>query len=109
MLAFIAEQNIDAVDNLQIEANKVNCTLIGAVFPELIVQGEFIKQGILLFYFKEMPSHCIAPLSNNISESDKESSTITASLNIDMDDDEQSLFMIFDSMIPNIASFIDTL
>lgn len=109
VLAFIAEKNIDAVDDLRIEANKVNCTLIGAVFPELIVEGEFIKQGILLFYFKEMPSHCIVPLSNNISESDKETSTITAALDMDNDNDEQSLFMIFDSMIPNIASFIDAL
>ncbi len=109
VLAFIAEQSIDAVDNLRTEANKENCTLIGAVFPELIVEGELKKQGVLLLHFKEMPSFCIVPLSNSISELDKETLTITASLDIDMDDDEQALFMIFDSMIPNIASFIDEL
>ena len=109
VLAFVAEQNLDAVDDLQTQANKVACTLIGAVFPELIVEGELKKQGILLFHFEEMPSHCIVPLSNNTSEADKETSYMTTCLDIDMDDDEQSLFMIFDSMVPNIASLIDAL
>ena len=106
-LAFVAEQNIKAVDDLQIQANDISFTLIGAVFPELIVEGEFKKQGILLLLFEDMPSHCIVPLANNISEPNENTTDVTACLGINMNDSEQALFMIFDSMVPNIASLID--
>ncbi len=109
VLAFVAEQNIKTIDDLQTQSNDASFTLIGAVFPELIVEGELKKQGVLLLLFEDMPSHCIVPLANNISEPDKNTLDITACVDINMNDSEQSLFMIFDSMVPNIASLIDDL
>lgn len=105
-LVLVAEQNINIIRELQSQANQVNCPLLGAVFPELITEGELKKQGVLLLNIEVMPVHSIIPLNENNSIIDKEFSRITDGLDAD---DEQALFMIFDSMVPNIASIIDDL
>lgn len=105
VLAFVAEHNLKYVENLQKYIN--DYPLVGAVFPELIVDGELRKEGVLLIHFEKMPNYCIAPVSHNSSSLNPLISDITTCLDIDIDDSEQALFMIFDSMIPNIASIID--
>lgn len=105
-LALVAEQNIDDINELQNQANQVNCPLVGAVFPELIVDGEFKKQGVLLLNFEVMPVYNIISFNDNNLIIDEEFTKMTDDLN---SDNEQALFMIFDSMVPNIASIIDDL
>ena len=107
VLVFVAENNIDHVAPLQKYLNNIGYPLIGAVFPELIVDGKLKKEGVLLIHFEKMPSHCITPISHNSSALNPTLNDITTCLNIDIDDSEQSLFMIFDSMVPNISTIID--
>ncbi|MCK5334515.1 MAG: FIST C-terminal domain-containing protein [Gammaproteobacteria bacterium] len=109
VLALVAEQSTDIVSVLQEQANDVTYPLVGAVFPELITGNELVKQGVLLVCFEEMPAHSIVPLPHNNSESDKDICGITNCLNLEIDDAEQSLFMIFDAMVPNISSIIDNI
>lgn len=105
VLAFVAEHNLKSVDSLQRYFN--DYPLIGAVFPELIAEGDFKKEGILLIHFEKMPGHCITPVSHRSSSLDAITSDITSCLDIDIGESAQALFMIFDSMIPNIATIID--
>ena len=106
IFALVAEQDSNAVEGLHKHANEASCPLVGAVFPELIINGELKKQGILFLRFDEMPPHCIVPISNTTISAGYENN-ITASLDLEKEDQGHSLFMIFDGMIPNIASIID--
>lgn len=106
ILAFVAENNSEDIERLQKSVNEIPYPLVGAVFPELIVGGELKKEGILLIRFQKMPNHYI---SHSASEIKSKMNDIAECLDIDVDmgDGEQALFMIFDSMIPNVATIID--
>ena len=105
VLAFVAEHNPEYVEKLQKYFG--GYPLVGAVFPELIVDGDLKKEGVLLIQFEKMPGYCLASVSHNSSSLNPLISDITSCLDINIDDSDQALFMIFDSMIPNIASIID--
>lgn len=109
ILALVAEQSLSAVEALQAQANQAGCALIGAVFPELIVAGELRKQGVLLMQFEEIPPHCITSFTDDSQDAARRAGKIAECLNIDMQDEDQALFLIFDSMVPNVASIIDAL
>lgn len=107
ILALVAESDINAINDLQAQTNITNYPLVGAVFPELVINGKLEKHGILLLRFDVMPSYNIVEISSNSSDSDMTVNNITEELDIVADNSEQSLFMIFDAMISNIASIID--
>lgn len=108
VLALLAEQNLDDVKTLQEIFNTFSYPLAGAVFPELISDSEFKKQGVLLIRFEEMPVHCILSLDDN-QDLQQVCRDIASCAEIDSNDDAQAFFMIFDALIPNIASIIDAL
>lgn len=109
ILALVAENNSENINLLQKTVNEMSYPLVGAVFPELIVSGELKKEGVLLIRFQKMPHHCITPIVASDPDIEPMINHITQSLEIDfdMDDSEQAMFMIFDSMIPNVASIVD--
>lgn len=109
VLALVAERSQATVEVLQAQANKAGCPLVGAIFPELIVAGELRKQGVLLLQFKMMPVHRIVAFDGNSWDADKHAGDIAASLNVGPQDEEQALFLVFDSMVPNVASIIEVL
>ena len=107
VLTLVAEHNFDDVEALQKCMSDVSYPLIGAIFPELIVNGELKKEGVLLILFETMPRHNITAISHNSLVPNSTANDIIECLNIEIGEDEQALFMIFDSMLPNVASIID--
>lgn len=108
VLALVAERSLADVKTLQKVFNRLSYPLAGAVFPELISGSEFKKQGVLLIRFEEMPVHCIISLDDN-RDIQQVCRDIANCTKIDSNDEAQAFFMLFDALIPNIASIIDAL
>ena len=107
-LAFVAENNVETIPQLQELFAGYDADLIGAVFPELIVDANFIQQGIIVFAIKKSAHILVDEIPHdNISVKSKAndfSSKLESHLN---SDSTYGLFMIFDAMLPNIATILD--
>ena len=106
MLLFVAEADRAKIPALQQIACDCGIDLVGAMFPELLFDGEFRRQGALFLGQHEKPEYCLcSPLSQSDPEAIAERLAILSSQC--GSDGEDSLFMIFDGMVPNIASILD--
>lgn len=109
-LALLPEARREYVQLLQSECNRREIPLVGAVFPALIEGGEFRQNGVWLLRFAVMPYvslHESMPV-----EREQISATvaaITRGLKQQLDAHHQSatLFMLFDALVPNIATLLD--
>ena len=104
VLALVAEQDRAYIPELQKLAASEDIMLAGAVFPSLIVDNQFINQGIWLLFFQEMPKYSLLPLL----DSENELSTIATQIESLLSNNNQSgLMLFFDAMLPNISSILD--
>ncbi len=84
--------------------------LMGGIFPELIVVGEFHKQGAWILRFDEAPFYL---LRDNLPHDEDgvalAADEISSQLRAQIGDsgDEVTLFLLFDAMVPNIATLLD--
>jgi hypothetical protein len=111
VLAFLPEADKENIPIIQNIFKKENIPLAGAVFPEIIINNQFKKNGIILLGFSEMPwFQFFGPFAESpeiLQEQVKNLSDAAGSQirgNV-----ETTLFMIFDSMIPNIGTILDEL
>jgi len=104
-LLFLAESELDAIPRLQVLAKEAGLPIIGAVFPALISSYAFQSQGLLFIGLSKFPQHSILPLDTT-----EAMSTAVRRVNEmcrDSGGGQDALCLIFDAMVPNIASILD--
>lgn len=111
VLAFVAEADAKKVPEIQNSVNEMGISLIGAIFPALVFESEFKKNGLLLICLAQEPLWYLQSDIPKEPEALQDSlNTIIHALSPDLDNaDDSSLFLIFDAMLPNIATILDEL
>lgn len=110
-LAFVAERSGGAVEDIQQAFADASLPLMGMIYPELVVDGRFEAEGLLLFGFSSLPPHI---LLDGLEAHEAASRTTVEGLAtfVDRNADPKAgdtLFLAFDCMVPNIGSLIEGL
>ncbi|MBS1145342.1 MAG: hypothetical protein H6R14_2748 [Proteobacteria bacterium] len=111
VVALLPEAEKDRLPILQSACRQRGLALAGGIFPALVDDGHFLTHGAWLLCFDRMPPHFLVPSLNAdghavgtivaaVRESLKAEATGAA---------KPTLFLFFDSMVPNIASILDGL
>ena len=111
VLALLPEDEKDSCPKLQELCNGKGIPLVGGIFPELIHNEKFSRRGMWLLCFPEMP---LSILSENLpadeANVEKISSELASRVSEQLKEDTNyTLFMFFDSMVPNIGTILDKL
>jgi hypothetical protein len=107
VLTLLAEQDKGSVKELQRLAIETDLPLVGAMFPELIAEGVFHKQGLLLCGLDPMPSYRL--LGNLDTERHRKGAVESLRDMVLSSPEEGTLTLVFDGMYGQIASFLDAL
>jgi hypothetical protein len=109
MLVLLPEAEREAVPRIQQACAQRQIPLVGAIFPALTEGGAFRTQGAWLLRFDEMPYTALYPdLPREPEKVAAVLDKITADLKPHLGDGHgQTLFMLFDAMVPNIATLLD--
>jgi hypothetical protein len=110
IFALLPEAEKDSLPLLQSICRQRGLPLVGAIFPALIRQEHFVTQGVWLLCFDEMPSYFLLPDINARAISGVERIVTAAregSPHHVGGSPKPTLFLIFDSMVPNIASLLE--
>lgn len=105
VLALVAEQSKHLVGELQAVADELSYPIWGAIFPELVVNAEFRREGVVLLTFDKAPQ--VFPVKHaelgklGISWADWMEHRLAKPK------ERGTLFFIFDSMIPNVGTILD--
>lgn len=92
---------------LQDTCRRSGLPLVGAIFPELLKGSAFLKQGVWLLRFNEMPAFGIVPLAG-LPATDA-GDALAAMVLPHLGREQGTLFMVFDAMVPIIGSILDSL
>lgn len=112
LLALLPEDEQATIPALQAACKAHHIPLSGAVFPELIVEEKFSRRGAWLFGFDGMPYY---ELREALPASAPQLAQVTTDMAnnirnaIGGDEGSFTLLMLFDAMVPNIASILDDL
>lgn len=108
VLAMVAESELERVPALQSACREAGLLLLGALFPGLVWQRRFVASGAVLLYLPWTPTHA---LIEGLDVGDpSQAGRIAKAVSDHLDPGPaQSLFMVFDTMIGNIASILDAL
>lgn len=112
LLALVPEAEKEKLPRLQAICRERGIALVGAVFPALLVDRHFVASGAWLLHFAHMPPYFLLPEINegNPPAVRRLSSTVRDRLaQAGGSAHRPTLFMIFDGMLPNIASLLDGL
>lgn len=109
LLLLLPEAEKGALPELQAWCRNKSLPLVGAIFPALVVDGDFTNRGMLAIGFDAMPRHF---LLDRLDAGERTThSRIGAATRKAMagstTETKPSLFLIFDAMVPNIASILD--
>ncbi len=109
--AFLPEANKEYVALLQAVCAQKEVPLVGAIFPALLLQGRFHTDGVWLLCFDEMPYHALYEnLPTDAQGAELKSKEIAAQVIRQLKPNEEAtLFMLFDAMVPNISTLLDHL
>ncbi|MDA8098888.1 MAG: FIST C-terminal domain-containing protein [Nitrospiraceae bacterium] len=99
------EQEIPAI---QEACARLSLPVIGSVFPSVIFQSRFLRRGVNLFRFDAMPFHLLRSSADASGESWPESLGKDIACRVG-ESRGGALFLIFDQMVPNIATILDGL
>ncbi|MDD5328646.1 MAG: FIST N-terminal domain-containing protein [Sulfuricella sp.] len=108
VLALVPEAEKDGVPTLQAMCRDQGVPLVGGIFPALVTRDGFRQNGLWLLRFDVMPPTALIPALNTEPVPPEEKIAATLETRIGEAGDA-SLFMMFDAMIPNIASILDAL
>lgn len=104
VMALLSESESSNVGLLQQICRELSIPLIGALFPSLIIGSQFHDRGILLFLFDKMPPYLLQDGLGSDGSVDRLVEGISSRLS---DDETTTLFLIFDAMVPNIATMLE--
>lgn len=105
----LPEAQKEHVGLVQALCTKRKIPLVGAIFPALIHQAAFHTQGIWLLRFDEMPFYALyAALPVDAPGVEQQTDLIAQQIaNQLVGNEEFTLFMLFDAMVPNIGTLLD--
>jgi len=112
VLAFLPEKEQSRLAPIQTLFRTQQVPLAGAIFPAIIIDGQFHADGILLYCFATMPRYL---LQDGLSLEDEALSTASEELaghitgQLDDDEESTSLFLLFDAMLPHIGRILEEL
>lgn len=110
ILALFPEAYRESVSVLQSLCRQRKIPLAGGIFPELIADNGFTREGVWLLRFDEMPYVALyEDLEAGRAGAIRASVEIVAGLRPQLSDSSKSatLFMLFDALVPNIATMLD--
>jgi hypothetical protein len=110
MVALLPEAEKDKLPLLQEACRRRSIPLVGAIFPALIAGPHFVTEGACLLSFAQMPPYFLIPAINAAGSGAvaRLVGEIRQQLsNCPEGAAKPTLFMVFDSMVPNIASILD--
>lgn len=109
VLALLPEAEHGGAERLQAVCAGSKVPLVGAIFPALVENSEFRTQGLWLLRFDSMP---FVALHENLPH-DPAGAALAAEqignqVRAQIDDNPQvTLFLLFDSLVPNISTLLD--
>lgn len=110
LLLLLPEAEKDALPDLQAWCRAGRVPLVGAIFPALVVDDGFAERGALAIELDPMPKHFL--LDRLDAGARTPHSRICAATRDALGDseagDRPTLFLIFDSMVPDVASVLDS-
>lgn len=111
VLVLLPEAERDAVPRIQQICSRLKVPVVGALFPALVEGNAFRTQGALLLRFDEMPHAAIYPdLPQEPEKIQATMNTIAADIVSHLGGErETTLFLVFDAMVPNVATLLDEL
>jgi hypothetical protein len=109
--ALLPEAFKDSVGVLQAVCARRGVPLVGGIFPALVQDGIFVTEGVWLLGFKEMPYCALYEnLPGGAAEAEQAVEKIAADVRAQIDHiPDLTLFLMFDSMLPNISTMLDYL
>ena len=112
LLALLPEAEKERLPLLQAACRERGIPLVGGLFPALIVARQFVRRGAWLLVMAPMPCHFLIPALNSgdVSAAEKIAAEVRRALSSPIPEAAKpTLFLAFDSMVPNIASILDDL
>ena len=110
LLVFLPAQEQDRVSEIQAVCREHQVPLIGALFPALLDETHFFTSGAWLICLNPMPPHCLlADLSADSTANAAQIAQAIAPAIASKPDEQLTLFMIFDGLLPNVASTLNDL
>lgn len=111
VLVLLPEAERDAVELVQQACARRQVPVVGALFPALIEGGAFRTTGAWLLRFDEMPYAALHPnLPREPGQVPAAMDALAADLRPHLNGDrDAALFLLFDAMVPNIATLLDEL
>lgn len=106
VLALLAEADKAEVPLLQVAARDAGLPLAGAIFPALVRDRSFVAGGVWLLPLKTMPPHTLLA---DLPRGEAAALAIQAALapTLDATARPATLFLLFDAMVPDIASILE--
>lgn len=112
VMAFLPEKEQPQLAAIQTLFRDHQIPLAGAIFPAVIINGQFHTDGILLYCFDTMPRYilqeCLAQEEEALSNTCEALATQIADQLLSKDA-STSLFLMFDAMLPNIGHILEGL
>lgn len=107
--ALLSEAEKDNLAVLQSVCARHAVPLAGGIFSALLDNGEFHSTGVLLLAFERMPYAALYEnLPADVAGVERAVTEIAAGIRAQIDDTpDVTLFMLFDAMVPNIATLLD--
>ncbi len=105
--ALLPEAEAGKVPLLQQICGEIGLPLVGAIFPELVKDGHFLRQGAWLLPLNKESSFGMVSVAGLSAE--KAGKDIAAAVLARLDAERRTLFLVFDSMVPVIGSTLDSL
>ena len=111
VFALLPEADKGGVEKLQSICARQEVALAGAVFPALILRDEFRTHGLWLLRLDAMP---YVALHENLPHDAQGAASIAQQIGGQIrgqigDDEQVTLFMLFDALLPNIGTLLDEL
>jgi len=110
LLALVAESDAALVAELQRQSVAAGMPLAGAIFPELIVGGRFVHKGVWLLALPTGPAPLLLPCVAAAADAAQLSAALQPQMRDPMFvDGESTLLLLFDALVPHIASLLEEL
>ena len=109
--ALLPEAEKQQVGVLQATCAKCKVPLAGAIFPALVQDNRFVTNGAWLLCFSEMPYFALyEDLPTDTVEAERAVEKIANDIRARINHiPDLTLFLLFDAMVPNIATMLDNL
>lgn len=109
VFALLPEAQQQQISLLQATCVRLQVPLVGGIFPALIKDSTFYTDGLWLLRFDVMPFYALhAELPVDVAGVEQQSNLMAQQIRDHLQGTpEATLLMLFDGMVPNIATFLD--